>query len=43
MDANNGMVKINRKVFKVKHIVYADDNFFRTFSFRIVKGNPEAL
>ncbi len=42
-DADNGMVKIEKQVFKVNHILYADDNFFKTFSFRIVKGNPEAL
>jgi putative ABC transport system permease protein len=43
MDANDGMVRIDKQVYKVKHIVYADDNFFRTFSFPVVKGNPEVL
>jgi putative ABC transport system permease protein len=43
LDADNGMVNINKQVYKVKHILYADDNFFKNFSFRILKGNPEAL
>ena len=42
-DQGNGMVRINKQVYKVNHILYADDNFFKTFSFRIIKGNPEAL
>src|SRR5579872_3270684 len=39
MDDNNRVIKIDRQVFKVNDIVYADDNFFRTFSFPVVKGN----
>lgn len=42
-DQGDGMVKFNKEVYKLKHILYADDNFFKTFSFRILKGNPEAL
>ena len=42
-DAENGMVKIDKQVYTVNHILYADDNFFKTFSFPIIKGNPEAL
>lgn len=43
LDDDNRMVRINKQVFRVKHTLYADDNFFKTFSFRIIKGNPEAL
>jgi putative ABC transport system permease protein len=43
LDDDNQMVRINNQVFRAKHTLYADDNFFKTFSFRIVKGNPEAL
>jgi len=42
-DADNEMVRIDKKVFRVKHVIYTDDNFFKTFSFRIIRGNPEAL
>jgi putative ABC transport system permease protein len=42
-DQGNGLVRLNKAVFKVKDILYADDNFFKTFSFRIIKGNPEAM
>ncbi len=42
-DQGDGMVQFNKEVYKLKHILYADDNFFKTFSFHILKGNPEAL
>jgi putative ABC transport system permease protein len=42
-DQGNGLIKLNKEVYKAGHIVYADDNFFKTFSFRIIKGNKEAL
>ncbi len=42
-DQGDGMVKFNKDVYKLKHILYADNNFFKTFSFQILKGNPEAL
>ena len=43
LDDESRMVRINKQVFRVKHTLYADENFFKTFSFRIIKGNPEAL
>jgi putative ABC transport system permease protein len=43
LDNDSRMVRIDKQVFKVKHTLYADDNFFKNFSFRIIKGNPEAL
>jgi putative ABC transport system permease protein len=42
-DAGDGMVKFNKEVYKLNHILFADDNFFKTFSFHILRGNPEAL
>jgi putative ABC transport system permease protein len=42
-DNDNQLVKINKQIYKIRHNLYADDNFFRTFSFRIIKGNPDAL
>ncbi len=42
-DVDNGFVKIDKQVYKVNHILYAEDNFFKNFSFRIIRGNPQAL
>jgi putative ABC transport system permease protein len=42
-DQGDGMVKFNKEIYKLNHILVADDNFFKTFSFHILKGNPEAL
>ncbi len=36
-------VRLNKGVFKLNDVLYADDNFFKIFSFRIIKGNAEAL
>ena len=33
--------KINNQVFKEKHTLYADSNFFTTFSFPLVQGNAK--
>jgi putative ABC transport system permease protein len=38
-----GLIKPNKEIYKVGHILYADENFFRTFSFRIIKGNKEGF
>jgi putative ABC transport system permease protein len=35
------LVKAGDQVFKQNHIIYADYNFFRNFSFRLLKGNPK--
>jgi putative ABC transport system permease protein len=42
-DAYNSFVRLNKRVFKIKDVLYADDNFFKTFSFHIIRGNAEAL
>jgi|SRR5450755_177641 len=42
-DAYNSWVRLDKEVFRVKDVLYADDNFFKTFSFHIKKGNIEAL
>ena len=33
------LVKAGKEVFKEHHVLYADDNFFKNFSFPLVKGN----
>ncbi len=43
IDTREGLIKTNKEIYKVGHILYADENFFRTFSFRIIKGNKEGL
>lgn len=40
--SSNGIVSANDKVFTEK-IVYVDADFFRMFSFELIKGNPEKL
>jgi putative ABC transport system permease protein len=42
-DQGEGLFRIKKTVYKLSHVLYADDNFFRNFSFPIIKGNPEAL
>jgi putative ABC transport system permease protein len=42
-DAYKSFVRLNKGVYKITNVLYADDNFFKTFSFRIIKGNAEAL
>ncbi len=42
-DQGKGLFKLNKEVYKLSHILYADGNFFHVFSFHILKGNPEAL
>src|SRR5258707_4919890 len=36
LDDDSRMVRINKQVYRVKHTLYADDNFFKTFSFPII-------
>jgi putative ABC transport system permease protein len=42
-DQGSGLVRINKTVYKLSHVLYADDNFFRNFSFPVIQGNPDAL
>jgi putative ABC transport system permease protein len=42
-DVGEQLVKVNDQVFKQKHTLYADDNFFRNFSFRLLQGNPATV
>ncbi len=42
-DQGSGLVRINKSVYKLKDILYAEDNFFENFSFKIIKGNSKAL
>lgn len=36
----SGLVKAGDNVYDEKEILYADENFFRVFSFPLLKGNP---
>jgi len=38
-DQDNRLVRSGDQVYKENHVMYADDNFFRNFSFPIIKGN----
>lgn len=38
-DEGNQLVKTKNEVFKEEHIVYADNNFFNNFSFKLKQGN----
>ncbi|HLK31240.1 MAG TPA: ABC transporter permease, partial [Puia sp.] len=40
-DQGEQLVKANKEVYKEKHIIYADDNFFSNFTFHIKKGNAK--
>jgi len=42
-DQGSGLVRINKTVYKLSHVLYADENFFSNFSFPIMQGNPDAL
>ncbi len=42
-DQGTEMVRINKTVYKLSHVLYAEDNFFKNLSFPILKGNPDAL
>ena len=36
-------MKDSKDVFQTKRVIFADSNFFRFFSFPLVKGNPETV
>jgi len=35
------LVRAGTEVYKEKDVMYVDDNFFNTFSFDLIKGNPQ--
>jgi len=37
------LIKADHEVYKEKDLLYADDNFFTNFSFRLIKGNPNTV
>jgi putative ABC transport system permease protein len=39
----NSLVKAGKEVFKENYVVYADDNFFKNFSFHLIKGNASTV
>ncbi len=42
-DGGDQLVKPGKEVYKEKHVLYAEDNFFQNFSFPLIKGNPKAV
>jgi putative ABC transport system permease protein len=42
-DIGDGLVKINRDIYKTSHILYADQNFFKNLSFHFISGDPNGL
>src|SRR5215467_6473153 len=42
-DVGEFLIKANDEVYKEGHTLYADDNFFQNFSFRLKKGNPKTV
>jgi putative ABC transport system permease protein len=40
-DNGDQLVKVNNQTYKEKHFLFADSNFFTTFSFPLLKGNPQ--
>ncbi|MES1222756.1 MAG: FtsX-like permease family protein, partial [Bacteroidota bacterium] len=40
-DQGDQLVRANKEVYKQKHILVADDNFFSNFSFPSIKGNAK--
>jgi putative ABC transport system permease protein len=42
-DRESALIRVDKTIYKISHLVYADENFFKKFSFRIIKGNRDAL
>ncbi|MFT4154873.1 ABC transporter permease [Parafilimonas sp.] len=42
-DNEDLLVKVNKEMYKEKHCLFADSNFFNDFSFRLIKGNPKTV
>jgi putative ABC transport system permease protein len=42
-DNGDQLVKVNNQTFKEKHFLFADPNFFTTFSFHLLKGNAQTV
>jgi putative ABC transport system permease protein len=42
-DNGDQLVKVNNQTYKEKHFLFADSNFFTTFSFPLLKGNPGSV
>lgn len=42
-DNGDQLVKVNNETYKEKHFLFADSNFFTTFSFHLLKGNPQTV
>ncbi len=42
-DDQDEIVKVNNEVYKEKHVLFADSNFFTGFSFRLLEGNAHTV
>lgn len=42
-DNGEQLVKVNNERYKEKHVVLGDSNFFETFSFRLIEGDPKTV
>ncbi|MGN6601463.1 MAG: ABC transporter permease [Ginsengibacter sp.] len=42
-DERDNIIKVNNEVFKEKHVLYADSNFFKNLSFHLLEGNPKTV
>jgi putative ABC transport system permease protein len=42
-DEGEELVRVNKEGYKEKHVIYADDNFFKNFSFPVIKGDAKTV
>ncbi|HEY4061728.1 MAG TPA: FtsX-like permease family protein [Puia sp.] len=42
-DWGDQIVKVNGQIYKEPHVIYTDDNFFESFSFKLKKGDPHTV
>src|SRR5690242_10275261 len=42
-DERDNIIKVNNEVYKEKHVLYADSNFFKNLSFHLLEGNPKTV
>ncbi|MGN6802320.1 MAG: ABC transporter permease [Ginsengibacter sp.] len=42
-DERDNIIKVNNEVYKEKHVLYADRNFFKNLSFHLLEGNPKTV
>lgn len=42
-DKGEQLVKVKDEIYKEKHVMFADSNFFSNFSFHLLEGNPSTV